>query len=56
VEPSPTYIAERLMNLIENPALQETIRDKALRTAASYNWEREMEKIYNFITGNQAGS
>ncbi len=56
VEPSPTYIAERLMRLIENPELQETIRDNAFRTAASYDWGREMEKIYKFITGNQPGS
>jgi glycosyltransferase involved in cell wall biosynthesis len=52
VEPSPTYIAEKLLNLIDDPELQETIRDNALQTAASFNWEREMEKIYKFITGS----
>ncbi len=52
VEPSPTYIAEKLLNLIGDPELQETIRENALHTAASFDWEREMEKIYKFITGN----
>jgi len=52
VEPSPTYIAEKLTNLIDDPELQKTVRDNALGTAASFIWETEMEKIHTFIIGN----
>ncbi len=51
VEPSPTYITEKLMHLMEHPELQKPIRENALKTIESMNWEREMEKIYRFIIG-----
>jgi glycosyltransferase involved in cell wall biosynthesis len=50
-EPSPTYITEKLIHLIEHPELQKTIRENALKTIESMDWEREMEKIYRFIIG-----
>ena len=51
VEPSPTYITERLLYLIKDEELQKTMRENARSTAASYHWDNEMEKIYRFITG-----
>ena len=53
VEPSPSYITEKLVDLIGDRELQKTIRSNAIRTAASFSWEREMEKIYRFITGTE---
>jgi O-antigen biosynthesis protein len=50
-EPSPTYITEKLIHIIEHPELRKTIRGNALKTIESMNWEQEMEKIYRFITG-----
>jgi GT2 family glycosyltransferase len=52
-EPSPTYIAEKLMHLLENSELQETLRVSALKTIESTNWQQEMEKIYGFVTGQK---
>jgi GT2 family glycosyltransferase len=51
VEPSPTFITEKLMHLLGNPELQRTIRENALKTIESSDWGQEMEKIYRFIIG-----
>jgi GT2 family glycosyltransferase len=51
VEPSPTFITEKLVQLSENRELQQTIRGNALKTIESVHWEQEMEKIFRFITG-----
>lgn len=51
VEPSPTYITEKLLHLMERPDLQKTIRENALKSIQSMNWEQEMEKMYRFIMG-----
>lgn len=50
VEPAPTYITEKLLDLINTPELQKTIRDNAFKTVASTDWDTEMEKIFRFIT------
>jgi glycosyltransferase involved in cell wall biosynthesis len=53
VEPSPTYISEKLVALISDRNLQKSIRDNASRTIAQTDWNREMEKIYTFISGKK---
>ncbi len=53
VEPSPTFITERLNALINNPELQKAIRDNAIKTIESFRWENEIGKIYKFITGKE---
>lgn len=55
VEPSPTYITEKLMHMLEKPELEEAIRRNALKTVENLSWEQEMEKIYCFITGENTG-
>ena len=51
VEPSPTFITEKLIALIDDPELQKTIRGNAIKTVSSVDWDSQMEKIYRFITG-----
>jgi glycosyltransferase involved in cell wall biosynthesis len=51
VEPSPTFITEKLIALIGNPALQNAIRENAIKTVSSISWDLQMEKILRFITG-----
>jgi glycosyltransferase involved in cell wall biosynthesis len=51
VEPSPTYITDRLLSLMKDPALCERIKENAFQTVAQSDWNREMEKIYRFIIG-----
>jgi glycosyltransferase involved in cell wall biosynthesis len=51
VEPSPTYITEKLIALIGDPGIQKTIRENAIKTVSSMDWDLQMEKIYRFITG-----
>lgn len=51
VEPLPTYISEKLLSLISDKHLQKTIRENALKTISSFDWNSQMEKIYSFITG-----
>ncbi|MBE0425222.1 MAG: hypothetical protein IBX72_01060 [Nitrospirae bacterium] len=51
VEPLPTYISEKLLSLISDKNLQKNIRDNALKTVSSFDWNSQMEKIYSFITG-----
>jgi GT2 family glycosyltransferase/glycosyltransferase involved in cell wall biosynthesis len=52
VEPSPTYITEKLVGLIEHPGLRKTIRENAFKTTRSMDWTHEMEKIFRFISGH----
>jgi glycosyltransferase involved in cell wall biosynthesis len=49
VEPSPTYITEKIHTLIADQTLRRTIRENALQTISSFDWESQMEKIYRFI-------
>ncbi len=51
VEPLPTYISEKLLSLISDINLQKTIRENALKTISSLEWNSQMEKIYTFIMG-----
>lgn len=51
VEPLPTYISEKIISLISDTNLQKTIRNNAFKTISSFEWNSQMEKIYNFITG-----
>src|SRR4030042_6640806 len=51
VEPSPTFITEKLIALIDDPELQKTIRGNAIKTISSVDWDSQMEKLYRFITG-----
>jgi glycosyltransferase involved in cell wall biosynthesis len=51
VEPSPTFITEKLIALIGEPEIQKTIRENAIKTVSSMDWDSQMEKIYRFITG-----
>jgi glycosyltransferase involved in cell wall biosynthesis len=51
VEPSPTYITEKLIALTGDPGIQKTIRENAIKTVSSMDWDLQMEKIYRFITG-----
>jgi O-antigen biosynthesis protein len=51
VEPLPTYISEKLLSLISDKNLQKNIRDNALKTVSSFDWNSQMEKIYRFISG-----
>jgi len=51
VEPSPTFIAEKLTSLIDDPVLQEAMRENALKTVSSVDWDSQIEKIYRFISG-----
>lgn len=51
VEPSPTFITEKLIALIGDSGIQKTIRENAIKTVSSMDWDSQMEKIYRFITG-----
>ena len=53
VEPAPAYITEKLLDLINTPELQKTIRDNAFKTVASTDWDTGMEKIFRFITSGE---
>jgi glycosyltransferase involved in cell wall biosynthesis len=51
VEPSPTFIAEKLLAVISDPLLQNSLRENALKTVSGTDWDSQMEKIYRFIMG-----
>lgn len=49
VEPSPTYITEKIHALIADQTFRKTIKENALQTISEFDWESQMEKIYRFI-------
>lgn len=49
VEPSPTYITEKIHALIADQTFCKTIKENALQTISEFDWESQMEKIYRFI-------
>lgn len=49
VEPSPTYITEKINGLIADQTFRKTIKENAIQTISEFDWESQMEKIYRFI-------
>lgn len=50
-EPTPSSILETFEHALEDYELRKSIYGNALKTVYSFSWEKEMEKIYNFILG-----
>jgi len=48
-EPTPSSILETFELALEDYELRKSIYGNALKTVESLSWEKEMEKIYNFI-------
>lgn len=51
-EPTPSSILETFELALEDYELRKSIYRNALKTIESLSWEKEMERIYNFILGN----
>jgi O-antigen biosynthesis protein len=56
IEPAPTYVAEAVALLVQDETLRSYIRENALKTASSFEWEPEMEKIFRFMRGNSSAT
>lgn len=50
IESSESYIAEKISELIEDIELRKKIIKNGLKTVNRFDWEREMEKIWRFMT------
>jgi len=53
IEPSPTFITEKLAHLMKERETRRILRGNALKTTEPLNWQKEMEKIYRFVTAGK---
>jgi len=52
-EPTPSCVAEKIGNLIDDEVLRKKIVANGLKTMAQFDWDKEMQRMWNFMKNSE---